>query len=42
MGWAHEVDDGDHGGDKANDIDGPSVGPMTLTDRLLVIGGTRG
>ena len=23
--WVHEVDDGDHGGNKADDIDGPSV-----------------
>ena len=24
--WAHDVDDGDHGGDEADDIDGLSVG----------------
>jgi hypothetical protein len=24
--WALEVDDGDHGGDEADNIDGPSVG----------------
>jgi hypothetical protein len=26
LGWAREIDDGDHGGDEADDIDGPSVG----------------
>jgi hypothetical protein len=26
MGWVQEVDDGNHGGNKAHDIDGPSVG----------------
>ena len=25
-GWARKVDDGNHGGNKANDINGPSVG----------------
>ena len=25
-GWALEVDDGDHGGDEADNVGGPSVG----------------